>query len=160
MKKLMAIILVSILCLSLISCDTLLNNLVEEETSAENSNTTSDITTVKEDDTEKEEETTKEETSKKYTFKVQSDSMYPTFKAGSIIRYEKVADAAELKVGDIIIYWTIINGERVKVAHRIVNIYDGGSFLLFETKGDANEMANPLTVHESEIIGKFVGIVK
>lgn len=156
MKKLIAIILLTTLCLSLISCDTFLNELVEEEESAENSDTTSEVTTVKEDDTKKEEETTQTQINKKYTFKVESDSMYPAIKAGDKIRYEKVTDAAELKIGDIIIYWDIVGEERVKVASRIINIYDGGSFLIFETKGDNNAVANPLTVHQSEIIGKVV----
>lgn len=160
MKKLMALILASILCLCLISCDDILGELVEDNETTDASDTTSEITTVKEDETEKEEETTKKESSKKNTLKILSDSMSPTFKAGDTIRYEKVHDAAELEIGDIIIYWTIIDGERATVASRIVNIYDGGSFLIFETMGDANSVPNPLTIHESEIIGKFAEIVK
>ena len=156
MKKLIALILISVFCLSLISCDAFFSELVEEE----KSDTTTKVTTTKQDVTEKEEETTKTETAKRYSYKVQSDSMYPTFSAGDKIYYEKVADPSELKINDIIIYWTIVGGERVKVAHRIINIYDGGGYLLFETKGDANTMADPLTVHENEIIGKVVDISK
>ena len=39
--------------------------------------------------------------------------------------------------------------------HRIENIYDGGGVLIFETKGDANTLADPLTVHQKEIVGKY-----
>jgi stage III sporulation protein AA len=37
----------------------------------------------------------------------------------------------------------------------IENIYDGGSYLIFETKGDNNNVADPLTVHESEIVSVY-----
>lgn len=86
---------------------------------------------------------------------VQSDSMYDTLLPGDLILDVPVKDAAELRQDDIITYWTIINGERVLNTHRVVNIYDGGNYLLFETKGDNNTLADPMTVHESEIVGKY-----
>ena len=67
----------------------------------------------------------------------------------------KVKDPSELRKDDIITYWTVINGERVLNTHRIINIYDGGNYLIFETKGDNNTNADPLTVHKSEIVGKY-----
>ena len=39
--------------------------------------------------------------------------------------------------------------------HRIFQIYDGGNYLIFATKGDNNENEDPLTVHESEVVGIF-----
>ena len=91
----------------------------------------------------------------KYTFlSIQTDSMYPTFEPGDRIAIES-CDTSELRPGDIITYWTVINGERVMNTHRIVNIYDGGGYLIFETQGDNNVMPDSLTVHESEIIGKY-----
>lgn len=86
---------------------------------------------------------------------IQTDSMYPKFKPGDLIIDTRVKDPSELRKGDIITYWTVINGERVLNTHRIVNIYDGGDYLIFETKGDNNTAADPLTVHESEIVGKY-----
>ena len=86
---------------------------------------------------------------------VQSDSMYDTLLPGDLILDVPVKDAAELRQDDIITYWTIINGERVLNTHRVINIYDGGNYLLFETKGDNNTLADPMTVHESEIVGKY-----
>lgn len=86
---------------------------------------------------------------------VQSDSMYDTLMPGDLILDTPVKDAGELRVDDIITYWTIINGERVLNTHRIVEIYDGGNYLLFETKGDNNTLADPMTVHESEIVGRY-----
>lgn len=86
---------------------------------------------------------------------VQSDSMYDTLMPGDLILDVPVKDVGELRVDDIITYWTIINGERVLNTHRIINIYDGGNYLLFETKGDNNTIADPMTVHESEIVGRY-----
>ena len=49
----------------------------------------------------------------------------------------------------------VINGERVLNTHRISEIYDGGNYLIFETKGDNNTVSDALTVHESEIVGQW-----
>lgn len=86
---------------------------------------------------------------------IQTDSMYPTLKAGDLAIDGPVKDASKLRKNDIITYWTVIDGERVLNTHRIVNIFDGGDYLIFETKGDNNTTVDPLTVHESEIIGKY-----
>ena len=86
---------------------------------------------------------------------IQTGSMSPTFTPGDIIICEEV-DPSTLKVGDIITYWTAIGGERVLNTHRIVEIYDGGGYRIFATKGDANTEMDSLTVHESEVVGKYV----
>ena len=88
-------------------------------------------------------------------FSVQTKSMSPTFEPGDLILSVKIDDYSELRPKDIITYWTIINGERVLNTHRIQNIYDGGGYLIFETAGDLTETADPLTVHQSEVIGRF-----
>lgn len=86
---------------------------------------------------------------------IQTESMYPTLLPGDLIFDTPVNDAEELREGDIITYWTIINGERVLNTHRITGIYDGGDHLIFSTKGDNNSLEDSLTVHESEIVGKY-----
>ena len=88
-------------------------------------------------------------------FSIQTESMYPTLLPGDLIFDVAVKDTGELRKGDIITYWTVINGERVLNTHRIHEIYDGGGYLIFATKGDNNTIADPLTVHESEIVGKY-----
>ena len=85
---------------------------------------------------------------------IQTPSMKDTINDGDLIVATEV-DPEDLRVRDIITYWTVINGERVLNTHRIVNIYDGDGFLFFETKGDANTSADPLTVHEKEIVGLY-----
>ena len=97
-------------------------------------------------------------------FSIQTESMYPTLNPGDLIFDTAVKDPATLQRGDIITYWTVINGERVLNTHRIHEIYDGGGYLIFGTKGDNNTIADPLTVHESEVVGiyatKVAGIGK
>ena len=86
---------------------------------------------------------------------IQTDSMYPALRSGDMIIDVAVKDPADLRPKDIITYWTVINGERVLNTHRIENIYDGGGYLIFETKGDNNTGVDPLTVHESELVGQY-----
>ena len=88
-------------------------------------------------------------------FSIQTESMYPTLIPGDLIFDTGVKDPGELRKDDIITYWTVINGERVLNTHRIYEIYDGGGYLIFSTKGDNNTSADPLTVHESEVVGKY-----
>lgn len=88
-------------------------------------------------------------------FSIQTESMYPTLLPGDLIFDTGIKDAGELRRDDIITYWTVINGERVLNTHRVYEIYDGGGYLIFSTKGDNNTSADPLTVHESEIVGKY-----
>lgn len=88
---------------------------------------------------------------------IQTESMYPTLNPGDMIFDVAVKDTSELQIGDVITYWTVIDGERVLNTHRISEIYDGGGYLIFETKGDNNTVADSLTVHESEIIGQWKG---
>ncbi len=85
---------------------------------------------------------------------IQTPSMKPTINDGDLAIATSVKPE-DLRPGDIITYWTVINGERVLNTHRIENIYDGGGFLIFETKGDANTLVDTLTVHEKEIVGKY-----
>ena len=91
----------------------------------------------------------------KIVLEIQTDSMSPTLKPGDIIVCKEV-DPEDLKIGDIITYWTVINGERVLNTHRIYQIYDGGDYLIFETKGDNNSVPDPLMVHEAEVSGIYV----
>lgn len=89
---------------------------------------------------------------------IQTESMYPVLKPGDLIFDISVKNPDNLKVGDIITYWTIINGERVLNTHTIHEIADGGEHLIFVTKGENNTTADPLVVHEAELVGKFTGL--
>ena len=53
---------------------------------------------------------------------VESDSMYPTFKQGDLIICREIDSIDALQENDVITFWTIIDGKRVKNTHRIVGI--------------------------------------
>ncbi len=88
-------------------------------------------------------------------FAIQSESMEDTFFKGDLIVDSSVKDPSKLQVGDIITFWTVIQGERVLNTHRIINIADNGNYLYFTTKGDNNTMEDALGVHQNEIVGKY-----
>lgn len=46
---------------------------------------------------------------------VESDSMKPTFKKNDLIICKEVDDVYSLKKGDVITFWTIIDGKKVKI---------------------------------------------
>ena len=95
----------------------------------------------------------------KETFEITSESMYPTLCVGNVIVCDPIDSAATLKVGDIITYWTVINGERMLNTHRIVEIYISEGYFIFTTKADNNPVIDELTVHEKDIVGKFYDII-
>ena len=86
---------------------------------------------------------------------IQTDSMEPAIKPGDLVISVDIKDPSKLRPGDVITYWTIINSEQALNTHRIKSIYDGGDFLIFETQGDNNPTADPLTVHESKLVGQY-----
>lgn len=90
-------------------------------------------------------------------FSIQTDSMYDTLIPGDLAIGTSIKDISKIEKGDIITYWTIIDGKRVLNTHRVVEIYAGPTegTRIFQTKGDNNTMEDPMTVHESEVIAKY-----
>lgn len=86
---------------------------------------------------------------------VESDSMKPTFEKGDLIIIKEIDDLFDLKKGDVITYWTIIDGKRVKNTHRIVEINEYETSRSFVMKGDNNDKNDDETVLPSDIIGKW-----
>ena len=86
---------------------------------------------------------------------VQSDSMSPTFKQGDLILVKKVDDLYSLKEGDVISYYTIIQGQRVINTHRISEVKETDDTKTFITKGDNNVVDDEDPVTPSDILGKW-----
>jgi signal peptidase len=82
-------------------------------------------------------------------FIVQSNSMNPEFKTGSLILVNTKPDV--LVEGDIVTYKKENND--VSTTHRIVEIVEGeeGYYI---TRGDANNINDPRTVSKEDIIGR------
>lgn len=92
-------------------------------------------------------------------FSVQTNSMNPTIKEGDYIFGEK-CDPENLKEGDIITYFTIIENQKVVNTHRIVEIVDNGSYKYFRTQGDNKETNTEIDerpVEYGDVISKYNG---
>jgi len=89
-------------------------------------------------------------------FAIQSDSMSPFFNKGDLVVDYKVDDFSTLQEGDVITFWTVIEGQRVLNTHRITKITDYENYLLFDTKGDANTIGDSTGVHQNDVVGKYI----
>ena len=84
---------------------------------------------------------------------VVTGSMEPTISVGDYVIVKDTPNA-ELKVGDIVAYYTKdpdIYG--MLVIHRIKEKFDDGSFI---TMGDANQLPDKLTVYPEQALGRYV----
>ncbi|MGN0633251.1 MAG: signal peptidase I [Oscillospiraceae bacterium] len=86
---------------------------------------------------------------------VESDSMKPTFAKDDLIIDKEIDDVKSLKEGDVITFWTIIDGKKVKNTHRIIKINEYSGSVCFTTKGDNNSIEDSLDVYPADIIGKW-----
>ncbi len=89
--------------------------------------------------------------------KVQTGSMEPEYKTGSVIITRKIAPE-KLKKGDVISFY-VSSGQIVDQVntHRIEEIrYIKSDFREFVTKGDANDYVDEYPVLQTRVIGKVV----
>ncbi len=82
------------------------------------------------------------------TYVVQSGSMEPAIKTGSVVVIKPMAD---YRVGDVITFGPKSKG-KTPTTHRIMEVKEGG----FVTRGDANNGEDMRTVSRYEIIGKVL----
>ena len=80
---------------------------------------------------------------------VLSNSMAPYFETGSLVVTRPV-DTVDIKVGDIITFSSPIDGK--VLTHRVVGI-ETASETLFQTRGDANEDADPFLAPAQNVLG-------
>ena len=91
---------------------------------------------------------------------VESQSMSPTFNQGDLIISKQIDDASALQVGDVISYWTIIDGQKVKNTHRIVRIETENGVTSFITRGDNNPIDDEVPTYPADLIGKLFELYK
>lgn len=82
-------------------------------------------------------------------FIVRSDSMNPAFRTGSILLVKQI-DPTLIKERDIITYQ---RSGAISVTHRVVEVINEGG-LQFVTRGDANNVDDPMPVMPQEVVGK------
>lgn len=85
-----------------------------------------------------------------YSFVVMSGSMEPAIPTGSIV-FVKDAPAESIEEGDVI---TFSKGTgTVTTTHRVIEKYQSGGGIRFETKGDNNEVPDTEPVYRSDLVG-------
>lgn len=89
-------------------------------------------------------------------FSIQSNSMKPTLSKGDLIITNNNINVNDLKVNDIISFYSYEKGVNIIKTHRIVNITNENNVLLFETKGDNNDVNDNVFITDIDIIGKLV----
>lgn len=96
-------------------------------------------------------------------FNIQTVSMQGTINKGDSILV-KAVNFNDLKKGDIISYWTTINGERAVNTHRIMQVVgkDTGDIPYFQTAGDNNKNPDGSVMYDDYLVSPFdiVGIYK
>ena len=88
---------------------------------------------------------------------VETASMEPTFKVDDLIICREVDDINSLQEGDVITFWTMIQGKREKNTHRIVSILDENGTRSFVTRGDNNGLDDDIPAKAGDVIGKWTG---
>jgi signal peptidase len=89
------------------------------------------------------------------SFVVYSGSMEPAIMTGDIAVVGPVK-AGELKVGDVITFRTPANPD-VVITHRLVQLEtDPAGHLMFQTKGDANDIVDQVQVEQGALLGRVV----
>ncbi|HZX50228.1 MAG TPA: signal peptidase I [Candidatus Paceibacterota bacterium] len=83
---------------------------------------------------------------------VQSGSMEPAIHTGAVV---VVKPSSEYQQGDIITFGPATK-KTPPITHRIVNIEGQGRAATYQTKGDANENADPNPVPSRDVLGKVI----
>ena len=89
---------------------------------------------------------------------VESDSMKPTFEQGDLIICKEIDNLDTLQIGDVITFWTIIDGRKVKNTHRITQINEFESTKSFITRGDGNLIDDEMPAYAGDLIGKWTDV--
>jgi signal peptidase I len=87
---------------------------------------------------------------------VQTGSMEPTIKTGSLVFVNRVS-VANIAPGDIITYINPRNSQQT-ITHRVAEVRDRGGSRQFITKGDANPSPDQ-PISEKRVVGKVNGAV-
>ena len=88
-----------------------------------------------------------------YSYIVQSGSMEPAIPTGSIV-FVKDVPAENIQEGDVITYAESRGAP--STTHRVIQKFDEGAGIRFQTKGDANEDPDPEPVYRDEIVGVVI----
>ncbi|AQM59011.1 signal peptidase I [Clostridium baratii] len=86
-------------------------------------------------------------------YDVLTGSMSPTINPGSLIIVKEI-DNSEVKAGDIITFKGTSTSNLT--THRVVEVIEKDNNIKFQTKGDANDVLDPMLVDGNLLVGKVV----
>jgi signal peptidase len=90
-----------------------------------------------------------------YQFKiVESGSMEPGIKTGSVIAVKAGGDMSRFNKGDIITFKT---NENTLITHRIVNVIKKDNLVSYQTKGDNNKTEDLTPVPSENVLAQYEG---
>ncbi|MGU8471790.1 signal peptidase I [Clostridium perfringens] len=90
----------------------------------------------------------------KYKFyDVLTGSMSPTIKTGDFIVVKEI-DANKVENGDIITFKS--NNSKNLTTHRVVDVINDDGNISFQTKGDANDVLDPMLIDSNLLVGKVI----
>lgn len=86
-------------------------------------------------------------------YDILTGSMSPTIKPRSLIIVKGI-DSNEVKEGDIITFKG--SSKSNLTTHRVVEVIDKNNNIKFQTKGDANDVLDPMLIDEGLLVGKVI----
>lgn len=92
---------------------------------------------------------------------VETDSMAgdnkDSFESGDMIVAKVLKDSKkrDLEQGEVITFWTIIEGRRELNTHRIVDVDETGQAVFYTTQGDANIEEDTLQVAHTDVVARY-----
>ena len=93
------------------------------------------------------------------TFSIQSDSMSGTFEKGDLIIGKVVEDKNNLEEDMVISFHTVDSkGNYFINTHRIIDVIENGSNVIYETQGDNEEYPDERKVSPSDIISVYTDV--
>ena len=87
-----------------------------------------------------------------------SNSMKPNFERGDVVIFKKLSDSEirQIPINEIIVY----SIEEQNIVHRIVNKIGKDDMVIYQTKGDSNNVADKILVKPHQIKGKYMFHIK
>ena len=85
---------------------------------------------------------------------IATGSMQPTLGIGTLVVVQSISSPATIRVGDIIEYNNPVLGAHI--VHRVIDVTNAKSGILYTTKGDYNTVADPAPVALGQVVGRVV----
>ena len=90
---------------------------------------------------------------------VETDSMEPTINIGDVVVGKVPGEHDELQIGDIVSYYTVVDGHTITITHRVSDKFDVDGIVYYETWGD-NRQSCPAPDQKHIVIGDVASVYR